>query len=40
MFKATRPHLGGNIYAAERKPLPIPWKPNTQADKEIETIKV
>ncbi len=37
---ATRPHLGANIYAAERKPLPIPWKPNTQADQEIEQIKI
>lgn len=37
---STRAHLGANIYAAERKPLPIPWKPNTVADQEIETIKI
>ena len=36
----TRPNLGTNIYAANRQPLPIPWKPNTQADQEIEVIKV
>ena len=40
METATRPNLGANIYAAERKPLPIPWKPNTQADQEIESIKI
>lgn len=40
MSKATKAHLGGNIYAAERTSLPIPWKPNTEADKEIETIKI
>lgn len=40
MDLSTRAHLGANIYAAERKPLPIPWKPNTVADQEIETIKI
>jgi len=36
----VKDHLGNNIYAAERKPLPIPWKPNTEADKELEGIKI
>ena len=29
-----------NIYAAERQPLPVPFKPNTDADKEMEVIKI
>lgn len=38
--EATKPHLGSNIYAADRKPLAVPWKLNSQADKEIENIRV
>ena len=37
---STRAHLGGNIYSVDRTPLPVPWKLNSQADKEIEAIKV
>ena len=36
----TKSYLGENIYAADRKSLPVPWKLNTEADKEIESIKV
>lgn len=24
----TKPRLGENIYASDRRPLPIPWKPD------------
>ena len=37
--QSTRPHLGTNMYADDRKvPVP-PWKPNTSEDAELEKIR-
>ena len=35
----TRPHLGANMYAEERKKPTPPWKPNTVEDAELEKIR-
>ena len=36
----TRPHLGANMYAENRAQPPIPWKPDTVEDQELEKIRV
>ena len=38
--QTTRPHLGTNMYAADREKPPIPWKPNSQEDAELERIRI
>jgi len=32
----SRPHLGANLYAANREKPPIPWKPDTTESQDIE----
>lgn len=37
--ETTRPHLGNNLYAADREKPPVPWKPNTKEAKAMEEVK-
>ena len=36
---SSRPHLGGNLYAADRAKPPIPYKPSGNDDKAMEEIR-
>jgi hypothetical protein len=36
---SSRPHLGGNLYAADRAKPPIPYKPSGNDDKVMEEIR-
>lgn len=35
----TRPHLGANLYAKNRDPPAVPWKPDTKEAQELEEAK-
>ena len=37
--KSTRPHFGENMYAANRGPPHVPWKPNTEEDFALEQFR-